>query len=207
MEIWEIERTIQDLEFKLDSLLQKKENKHYQSYGTDVKYEYGETTVGSKHEIEKTKEELEKYKKMLEIKKANTGKEENQTEYSVIEAEREKNQEEYERKRAAELERLETFKQVKAAYNKRKGQGFRRFMDKLSGNAPKWKQIRMYTQEELEFALKSLSGETAFMKNRNKNESNQSKVSNRNWNNFINILNKKYNLKQQMELEKGGISL
>ena len=47
---------------------------------------------------------------MLEIKKANTRKEENQTEYSVIEAEREKNQEEYERKRAAELERLETFK-------------------------------------------------------------------------------------------------
>lgn len=209
MEIWEIENIIHNLQIKLDYLTSKRENNHYQAYGTDVKYEYGETTIGSKQEIEEVKSQIAHYQEALERKKAIKRKQETEpkSDFSVIDAERQKREEERQKKQDDELERLETFKQVKESYKKRKGKSFRRLMDRISGNSPKWKQVRTYTKEELEFALKSLSGETTFMKNRNKHETDFNKISNRNWNNFINILNKKYNLKQQMEIEKGGLSL
>lgn len=215
MEKWELESIIHDLQIKLDYLMQKKEDNHYQSYGTDVKYEYGERTVGTKKEIEETKKQIALYQQALDKIKENEKKQETEqkTEYNAIEADRQRKEEERLQKKEADNRRLETFHQVKQTYQKRKGHGFRKLADRVFGNGPKWKQVQNYSQEELEFVLKALSGETVIRKRRIEaikaptETEKAKKVRNGNWDNFTALLNSKSKLKHQMEVEKSGLRL
>ena len=215
MEKWELEKIIHDLQIKLDFLQEKVDDNNYQVYGTDVKYNYGQRTRGTQAEIEATKAQIALYQKELDKRSEYEYVQQSrkQEKFDSFAIEDQKRNEEKESKIAREKERLDVFKMVKARYTKSKGRGFQKLTARLFGNGPKWRQVREYTQEELEFILRALSGETAMIKNSNqhikgKTELEKSrKIKDRNWNNFVKLLNSKYHLKNQMIYEENSKGL
>lgn len=105
--------------------------------------------------------------------------------------------------------RKNTFKQVKNMYKQAKGRSFERFMDFISGKRPKWKKISKFSQEQLDYLIKTYQGETKFRQDsishiRKLNLSlaeERKRVNASNWVDFTNLLRKEELLKQSMEIE------
>lgn len=221
MQKWEIENRIQELQIKLDFLTEKVESNQYSQYGTDVKYEYETRNRGSKSEIESVKREIADLERQLKqiYEYQEQQKKKPESKFTSYDYEKQKNAEEKSRKKESETTRLETFKQVKQAYKRTKGHGFRKLADRIFGNSPKWDKVKKYPQEELDYVLKTLQGDTQLRRRdisriEEKNlpfKEAQANIKSGNWRKFTKMLNSPYQLKSSMEaeetFEKSGRSL
>lgn len=186
----EIERRVRELQGKGNDLEQRlrqlegfheyeKEHNENLSFTGDSWKETVRRRNGSPKEIEDTRRELDKV--YSEIKRLNEAKyfaktdkeveaERNLYRKKVLEEEEEKRIEEKKfeelrNKRESKL-RKEKFEEIKKTYKK-----FRRdkaLIDKIVDSKPKWKNLKNYSVEELDFLLKLSKGETRYQGFNNK---------------------------------------
>ena len=172
--------------------------------------------------IQKLKEELEQIRRIKESTKLSNEPEkkfEDKEEVNRIleeqkqEREQKKIEEEREQRKIDEAIRKQTFKKIKKLY-KQKGRSFDRIMNLLQGKKPNWSKISRYTQEELDFIIKTKQGDTKYQKrtisgiiehsNKKNLSFNEQKklISDSNWREFNRILQDKNRLNLDLEIEE-----
>lgn len=93
--------------------------------------------------------------------------------------------------------RLIAFKSIRRAYKASEKHKWSRFVRKISGKSPKWKKIKDYSQEELDYLLATLQGETYAQDYRGNDFGRGS-----NWKEFADIINNKRKIDKEINIEK-----
>ena len=221
MDIAYMEYKLGELKQKLYKLTETKEVEDYEVKNLDVYFNTTTMTRGSKEEIAHVKHEIEKLEKEIQEAKKHKIQRENEEkdrEYrEKREAEERKKKEVAKAKQEAELEKditeihrkdqKRSFRLVKDMY--RKGPFVYRVLDKvIPFRGPKWKVIKGYTKEELEFLVKIAKGETLYQEKQEREyerhhiEFNKKDRMWSNWNAFMAALESKYKLKSKIERDQ-----
>lgn len=221
MDIPYMEYRLSELKQRLYNLTETVEREDYEVKGLDVSWHTEVRTRGSKEEIARVESEIEKLEK--EIKEAKKYEVERAKEQKAREAREKNDAEERKKKESAEAkekarhdkamakidkkEQKRRFKRVKEMY--KRGPFAYRVLDKvIPFRGPKWRVIKSYTKEELEFLVMIAKGATLYQKKQEKNlarcnmEYDKKERMWSNWHAFMNALESRYKLKNKIDIDE-----
>lgn len=163
-QITSLEAQKRELEERLHRLTEKTSTGDSMYVGNDLDVHGGNTGEKFKGSIEEIKElnnKISAIQREIEGIRFNASKVANEAVQNDIEEKEYQEQKELrdeEIARMREDERINTFKSIKRAYYKTKGHGLERVFIAISGRTPKWKEIKNYSQEELNYLRKTYTG-------------------------------------------------